>query len=173
VISSTNRDLQAAIRDGKFRQDLFYRLNVFHIQMPPLRARREDVPALADGFLREFARELSKGALALTPDAAQALREYSWGRAIVRELRNLMERAGGVERRPRKLTKQQVRSLLPADSEPISAPTSTFERAVSESRAQDDPRGARRDRRQQSRRREPARHRRAHGFGPSLKKHGL
>jgi len=129
VISSTNRDLQAAIRDGKFRQDLFYRLNVFHIQMPPLRARREDVPALADGFLREFARELSKGALALTPDAAQALREYSWP-GNVRELRNLMERAAVLSAGP-ELTKQQVRSLLPADSEPISADFD-LERAVSE-----------------------------------------
>jgi DNA-binding NtrC family response regulator len=129
VISSTNRDLQTAIRDGKFRQDLFYRLNVFHVEMPPLRARREDVPALADGFLRQFARELGKGLLALTPDAAQALREYSWP-GNVRELRNLMERAAVLSAGP-ELSKQQVRSLLPADSEVLAADFD-LERAVSE-----------------------------------------
>jgi DNA-binding NtrC family response regulator len=129
VISSTNRDLQAAIREGKFRQDLFYRLNVFHIQMPPLRGRREDIPALADAFLREFAQELGKGRLVLTPDAGLALQEYSWP-GNVRELRNLMERAAVVSSGP-ELTKQQVRSLLPADSEPIPADFD-LERAVSE-----------------------------------------
>ena len=129
VISSTNRDLQAAIREGKFRQDLFYRLNVFHIQMPPLRGRREDIPALADAFLSEFTQELGKGRLALTPEAGLALQEYSWP-GNVRELRNLMERAAVVSSGP-ELTKQQVRSLLPPDSESIPADFD-LERAVSE-----------------------------------------
>ena len=129
VISSTNRDLQGAIREGRFRQDLFYRLNVFHIEMPPLRARRDDIPALAEAFLRLFARELAKSPLTLTPDAEQALREYSWP-GNVRELRNLMERAAVVSAGP-ELTKQQVRSLLPTDVETVVADFD-LERALSE-----------------------------------------
>jgi two-component system response regulator AtoC len=119
VISSTNRDLQAAIREGKFRQDLLYRLNVFHIPMPPLRARRDDVPALAEVFLHQFAQELGKGKLSLTQEAAQALREYAWP-GNVRELRNLMERAA-VLSSGTEITKQQVRSMLPADGESVPA----------------------------------------------------
>jgi len=129
VISSTNRDLSAAIREGKFRQDLFYRLNVFHVQMPPLRSRREDVPALAGAFLRQFAKELGKGELKVTPDAAIALQEYSWP-GNVRELRNLMERAA-VLSSGTELTKQQVRSLVPVDGETTPADFD-LERAVAE-----------------------------------------
>jgi two-component system, NtrC family, response regulator AtoC len=129
VISSTNRDLQSAIREGKFRQDLFYRLNVFHIDMPPLRARPEDIPGLAEAFLAEFARELGKGRLTLTADGAQALQQYAWP-GNVRELRNLMERAAVLSSGP-ELTKHQIRSLLPADGE--SAPADfDLERIVSD-----------------------------------------
>jgi two-component system response regulator AtoC len=129
IISSTNRDLEAAIREGKFRQDLFYRLNVFHVKMPPLRARRDDVPALAGAFLRHFAKELGKEELRITPDAALALQEYSWP-GNVRELRNLMERAAvlgsGAE-----LSKQHVRSLVPVGGETAPADFD-LERAVNE-----------------------------------------
>ena len=129
IISSTNRDLEAAIREGKFRQDLFYRLNVFHVKMPPLRARRDDVPALAGAFLRQFAKELGKEELRITPDAALALQEYSWP-GNVRELRNLMERAAvlgsGAE-----LSKQHVRSLVPVGGETAPADFD-LERAVNE-----------------------------------------
>jgi two-component system response regulator AtoC len=92
IVSSTNRDLEAAIRAGAFREDLFYRLNVFRIRLPALRERPEDVPALAAVFLAEFGRELGKGPLTLGEDAAAALRRYAWP-GNVRELRNLMERA--------------------------------------------------------------------------------
>jgi len=92
IVSSTNRDLEAAIREGAFREDLFYRLNVFRVQLPPLRERSEDVPALAAGFLREFGAEIGKGPLRLADEAAAALRRYEWP-GNVRELRNLMERA--------------------------------------------------------------------------------
>ena len=129
VISSTNRDLGAAIREGKFRQDLFYRLNVFHVKMPPLRSRRDDVPALAGAFLRHFAKEFGKGELKITPDAAIALQEYSWP-GNVRELRNLMERAAVLSSGP-ELTKQQVRSLVPVDGETTPADFD-LERAVNE-----------------------------------------
>ncbi len=92
VVSSTNRDLAAAIREGKFREDLYYRLNVFHIHLPPLRERHEDIAQLAQFFLGEFGRELGKGELTLAPDAPGVLQSYSWP-GNVRELRNLMERA--------------------------------------------------------------------------------
>lgn len=92
VISSTNRDLSAAMRDGKFREDLYYRLNVFNIELPPLRERREDIAPLAEFFLDKFARELGKVDLTLNPDARHLLEQHYWP-GNVRELQNLMERA--------------------------------------------------------------------------------
>jgi two-component system response regulator AtoC len=115
IVSSTNRDLEAAIRDGRFREDLFYRLNVFRIQLPPLRERRADVPALAASFLRAFGQELGKGPLGLSPAATVALKGYAWP-GNVRELRNLMERAavlvGGSE-----VGEDLARTLLPPAAE--------------------------------------------------------
>jgi transcriptional regulator with PAS, ATPase and Fis domain len=92
VVSSTNRDLEAGIAAGSFREDLFYRLNVLRFELPPLRERREDVPALASAFLARFGAELGKGGLALGEDAARGLAAYDWP-GNVRELRNVMERA--------------------------------------------------------------------------------
>ena len=113
IVSSTNRDLEAAMRDGRFREDLYYRLNVFRVHLPPLRERRADVPALAQAFLDGFLRDLGKPALRLEPEAAPLLEAYGWP-GNVRELRNLMERAavlcGGSSVGP-----SLVRSLLPAD----------------------------------------------------------
>ena len=88
VIAATNRDLDDAVAQGTFRADLYYRLNVFDIRIPPLRERRDDILPLAAGFLREFA-----GATAeLTPEAMEALRRHEWP-GNVRELRNVLERA--------------------------------------------------------------------------------
>jgi transcriptional regulator with PAS, ATPase and Fis domain len=88
VIAATNRSLEDAVAQGSFRADLYYRLNVFEIQIPPLRERREDILPLAVAFLHEFA-----GATAeLTPGAIGALRGYDWP-GNVRELRNVVERA--------------------------------------------------------------------------------
>ncbi len=92
VVSSTNRDLEAAIREGRFREDLYYRLNVFHVHLPPLRERATDVPALARSFLDSFGGDLAKGPLSLTPGAAETLCRYPWP-GNVRELHNVMERA--------------------------------------------------------------------------------
>jgi two-component system response regulator AtoC len=92
VISSTNRDLATRIADGTFREDLYYRLNVFRLHVPPLRERREDVVPLARAFLDRYARELQRGALELAPDAAAPLERYPWP-GNVRELQNAMERA--------------------------------------------------------------------------------
>ncbi len=92
VVSSTNRDLAAGMQAGNFREDLYYRLNVFHVEVPPLRDRREDVRPLFESFLRRFASELGKSALHLAADAGPVLEAYGWP-GNVRELQNLTERA--------------------------------------------------------------------------------
>ncbi len=102
IVSSTHRDLERAIRDGGFREDLFYRLNVLRIALPPLRERRQDIARLARVFLAEFGRDFGKGPLALDDGSAAVLQRYAWP-GNVRELRNVMERAavlagdGGVD----------------------------------------------------------------------------
>jgi len=88
VIAATNRDLDDAVAQGDFRADLYYRLNVFDIRIPPLRERRDDILPLADTFLREFAGNRAE----LTPEAMEALRRHEWA-GNVRELRNVVERA--------------------------------------------------------------------------------
>jgi transcriptional regulator with GAF, ATPase, and Fis domain len=92
IVAATNRDLKKAVLSGQFRQDLFYRLNVFPIQVAPLRERREDVPLLAGRFLAESARKLGLPAQALSPEQERQLREYEWP-GNVRELQNVVERA--------------------------------------------------------------------------------
>jgi len=91
IIAATNVDLQVAVREGKFREDLFYRLNVIMLELPPLRARREDVPLLAAHFLKFYAEENGTGDRALSPDALRTLLDYEWP-GNVRELENAMER---------------------------------------------------------------------------------
>ncbi|HEX3151707.1 MAG TPA: sigma 54-interacting transcriptional regulator [Gemmataceae bacterium] len=92
VVAATNRPLEQAVRDGTFRKDLFYRLQVVEIKVPPLRDRLDDVPALADHFLKKFARETGRRFKGLTPDATDKLKGYHWP-GNVRELRNVIERA--------------------------------------------------------------------------------
>jgi transcriptional regulator with PAS, ATPase and Fis domain len=91
VIAATNQDLQSAVTQGRFRADLYYRINVFDILIPPLRERGQDILLLARQFLDEFARANDRH-LPLTPDAEAALLAYSWP-GNVRELRNVLERA--------------------------------------------------------------------------------
>jgi len=91
VIAATNRDLQEAVAQGHFRADLYYRLHVFDIYVPPLRQRSEDIPALVAGFLGEFDHTPGR-ALEITPDAMDALLRHHWP-GNVRELRNVIERA--------------------------------------------------------------------------------
>jgi transcriptional regulator with PAS, ATPase and Fis domain len=92
VIAASNRDLHQAVGDGSFRQDLFYRLQVFDIQMPPLRERRLDIPLLIDAFLQELTRSAGRAPAGLTPDALEMLVGYEWP-GNVRELHNALERA--------------------------------------------------------------------------------
>jgi two-component system response regulator PilR (NtrC family) len=92
LVAATNRDLAAEVRAGRFREDLYYRLNVVQIRVPPLRERREDVLPLADHFLRRFAAEHARPVPRLSADAKRRLSEY-WFPGNVRELENLIERA--------------------------------------------------------------------------------
>ena len=92
MLAATNRDLERAIREGSFRADLYHRLNVVSLQVPPLRERREDIPLLVDYFLARFAEELNVDKPLLAEDALQLLREYSWP-GNVRELQHRIRRA--------------------------------------------------------------------------------
>jgi NtrC-family two-component system response regulator AlgB len=92
VVAATNRDLDADVRDGKFREDLFYRLNVVEVKVPALRERREDILSLARHFLAFFARATGRAVPELSPAAERALEDYAWP-GNVRELRNTIERA--------------------------------------------------------------------------------
>jgi two-component system nitrogen regulation response regulator NtrX len=91
VLAATNKDLQAEIRQGNFREDLYFRLNVVPIFVPPLRERQEDIPLLANHFMAEFAREYGRRPKQFDTDAIAVLQEYSWP-GNVRELRNVIER---------------------------------------------------------------------------------
>ncbi len=92
IVAASNRDLEAELRAGRFRQDLYFRLNVVAIRLPPLRERPEDLPLLLDHLLDHHARETKKGRKRLTPDALACLRSYPWP-GNVRELSNVLERA--------------------------------------------------------------------------------
>ena len=92
VIAATNQDLEKTVRDGRFREDLYYRLNVLRIEMPPLRVRGRDIVLLAEHYMARFSQEFRRPVRRLTPAAERALLAYSWP-GNVRELRNLIERA--------------------------------------------------------------------------------
>ena len=92
LVAATNRDLAALVAQGEFRRDLYYRLNVFPIVLPPLRSRREDVPALVEQFVNVFSRRMSKQIDYVSPETMAALQSYSWP-GNVRELENMIERA--------------------------------------------------------------------------------
>jgi len=92
VICATNKDLEKAVKDGSFREDLFYRVNVFAISLPPLRARHGDIARLAHYFLEKYARTMNKGIQGFSPEAMLALKMYEWP-GNVRELENAIERA--------------------------------------------------------------------------------
>ena len=92
VIAATNVDLKQLVREGKFRDDLYYRLNVITVDLPPLRNRREDIPLLVDHFLKKFSEENERPPRRITPEALHPLLDYNWP-GNVRELENVMERA--------------------------------------------------------------------------------
>jgi DNA-binding NtrC family response regulator len=92
IIAATNVDLRQLVREGKFREDLFYRLNVISIDLPPLRQRKEDIPLLVEHFLRKYSQENEREYRRITPEALRPLVGYSWP-GNVRELENVVERA--------------------------------------------------------------------------------
>jgi Nif-specific regulatory protein len=92
IVAATNKDIEAEVGSGRFRADLYYRLNVLPIYIPPLRERRDDIPILADFFLKRFNREIKKQISGFAPEAMEVLLSYSWP-GNVRELENAVERA--------------------------------------------------------------------------------
>jgi DNA-binding NtrC family response regulator len=92
VVAATNRDLKAMVKEGSFREDLYYRLNVVHIRVPSLRERKEDIEPLADHFLEKYSAEMNKKLAGISADAVSALKGYEW-EGNVRELENVIERS--------------------------------------------------------------------------------
>jgi two-component system response regulator PilR (NtrC family) len=109
IIAATNQDLPKMVADGRFREDLFYRLNVLSIHVPPLRERAEDISLLAEHFLEQFASQMGKGVRTISGPALQLLQDHHW-RGNVRELQNAIERAVALER-----TEAILPESLPAD----------------------------------------------------------
>jgi DNA-binding NtrC family response regulator len=136
IIAATNADVPAAVRAGTFREDLFYRLNVVHVGVPPLRSRTDDIPLLVDHFVRRYVQESGKRIEGLTPDALELLRGYRWP-GNVRELQNVIERAVvltdgptiGVDDLPLELS-LGVASALPEELLPLNEASDRFEQQL-------------------------------------------
>ncbi len=134
ILAATNEDLEEQVRQGAFREDLFYRLNVVTIRLPALRERREDVPLLVEHFLEEFAAEHARPGARLSPEALRALVRFDWP-GNVRQLRNVVERAVllgpageiGLDSLPEEILQPRAAAAVPG-----LPPGSTFEDAVSE-----------------------------------------
>jgi two-component system response regulator PilR (NtrC family) len=127
-IAATNRDLSKLVADGQFREDLFYRINVIPVRLPPLRDRRDDIPALAEHFVARFARVMGKPITAISGDALELLKAYGWP-GNIRELENAMERAVALERTPSILAESlpdQLRSGSHAVAAAAAAPPQGF-----------------------------------------------
>jgi two-component system, NtrC family, response regulator PilR len=119
VIAATNQDLSRLIAEGKFREDLFYRINVIPISLPPLRERREDIPLLADHFLTKYAEQMEKPIAGISHDALDFLIQYEWP-GNIRELENVLERAVALESTPSVLPDSlpaNIRGELPRSSQ--------------------------------------------------------
>jgi two-component system response regulator PilR (NtrC family) len=99
VIAATNQDLTRLVAEGRFREDLFYRINVIPIALPPLRDRREDIPLIADHFLTKYAEQMGKHVSGISHSAMQWLIQYGWP-GNIRELENVIERAVALEATP-------------------------------------------------------------------------
>jgi NtrC-family two-component system response regulator AlgB len=115
IIAATNMDLDKAVREGRFREDLFYRLNVIRIEIPPLRERQEDVTALAERLLAFFGRARHHTFLGFSPEAIDALKGHHWP-GNLRELRNAVERAAILCQKDRVGIECLPENLIPSDS---------------------------------------------------------
>jgi two-component system, NtrC family, response regulator PilR len=129
IVAATNRELEAAVEQGRFRDDLFYRLNVIRVEMPPLRERREDLPALIEHFFASFAASMGKPAPQLSPEALRRLLDHPFP-GNIRELENVIEHAvalssgGTIEEAdlPQNLISGRVPSLDPVRPAPAPPP---------------------------------------------------
>jgi DNA-binding NtrC family response regulator len=129
LIAASNRDLEQDVEDGRFRRDLFYRLNVIPLTLPPLRARHEDIPLLAAHFAEKAADKHGRSRPQLEPALIEALLDYEWP-GNVRELENLIERLVVLTREPRLTTEYLPEKMLRTLKKPSSAGGETFEGAV-------------------------------------------
>ncbi len=125
IVAATNRDLKQEVKAGQFREDLFYRLNVFPIELAPLRQRKEDIPRLAEHFLRHAARTLKRPCPAFTEADVQQLRNYDWP-GNIRELQNVIERAVILAQ------DNQLRFDLPGTASPQAMERTDAERSASQ-----------------------------------------
>jgi formate hydrogenlyase transcriptional activator len=115
IIAATNRDLEKAVRENRFRDDLYYRLNVFPIHIPPLRERLEDIPLLIQSFVHEFAKSFCKSIESIDKDSLDLLQGYAWP-GNIREVRNTVERAMILAKGPRLYISPPC--VLPDDAPP-------------------------------------------------------
>jgi len=134
VIAATNADPGARVRDGRFREDLYYRLNVMPMHIPPLRERPEDIPLLADYFLRRIGREAERPTITLAADAMQLMIDHSWP-GNVRELENTLRRAAALSAGDR-LTADDIIFISPAERAAISTPAGTGRSLADQQRLQ-------------------------------------
>jgi len=135
VITATNRDLEEAVRQGSFRQDLYYRLNVVSFEMPPLRERREDVPLLANYFAAKYGAKFKRKVTGLSPEARELLAAYDWP-GNVRELENAIERAVVLGSTERILPEDLPETILESEPSSAQAPVTKYHDAVRESKKQ-------------------------------------
>lgn len=115
VVAATNLDIPKAIKEGKFREDLYYRLNEVGIRIPALRERREDIPLLFRKFAKDFAERYQMPKITLTPDAVELLKSYYW-RGNVRQLKNIVNQISVIERR-REITSDVLANYLPENEQ--------------------------------------------------------
>lgn len=116
IVATTNRDLEEEVRKGRFRQDLYYRINVFPITVPPLRKRKEDIPLMVQAFIERYSRKLGKQITSIQKEVMKSLQDYSWP-GNVRELESTIERAVIMSPGPvLQLTDKMERSPLPLPS---------------------------------------------------------
>jgi two-component system response regulator PilR (NtrC family) len=139
IIAATNQDLPKLVTEGRFREDLFYRINVIPIQLPPLRDRREDIPVLAQHFMEKFATQMQKPVHSISGEAQQRLCAYAWP-GNVRELENVIERCVALEQTPVILSDTlpphvgarvaDCRGLVPGAPAPVNDATVTLPRLL-------------------------------------------
>jgi two-component system response regulator PilR (NtrC family) len=130
VIAATNQDLQKMVAENRFREDLYYRINVIHLDLPPLRERREDVPLLADHFLAKYSEGIEKPVRTISHEAMDVLSAYDWP-GNVRELENAMERAVALEQTqvvlpeslPAQVRAQSSKRVVGSEVPPVGQPS--------------------------------------------------